>query len=92
LVEPRSTRGNPGYLQMRMAWFGCALLAFLLFVMELVFRANLHDPPRLNSGALILALAAFCFYGDLDRPVGCAVFQVALIRMPSLYSGQDHEM
>ncbi len=51
-----------GYLQMHMAWFGCALLAFLLFVMELVFRANLHDPPRLNSGALILALAAFLFF------------------------------
>ena len=34
------------FLRTQMAWFGCALLAFLLYVMELVFRANLRTPPR----------------------------------------------
>ena len=47
------------YLQSQMAWFGCALLAFLLFTMELVFRANLQTPPRLNSTALSVALIIF---------------------------------
>ena len=47
------------FLRAQMAWFGCALLAFLLFVMELVFRANLQTPPRLNTAAFIPALIAF---------------------------------
>jgi uncharacterized membrane protein len=51
-----------GYLEMRMAWFGCALLAFLLFVMELVFRANLQNPPQLNSAAFVPGLVAFLVF------------------------------
>jgi heme A synthase len=47
---------------MHMAWFGCALLAFLLFVMELVFRANLQSPPRLNSAAFVPGLVAFLLF------------------------------
>jgi uncharacterized membrane protein len=47
------------FLRAQMAWFGCALLAFLLFVMELVFRANLLTPPRLNNAVFVPALLAF---------------------------------
>ena len=47
------------FLRAQMAWFGCALLAFLLFVMELVFRANLQTPPRLNNAAFVPALVVF---------------------------------
>jgi uncharacterized membrane protein len=47
------------FLRAQMAWFGCALLAFLLLVMELVFRANLQTPPRLNTATLVRALIAF---------------------------------
>jgi uncharacterized membrane protein len=54
------------YLQMHMAWIACALLAFLLFVMELVFRANLQQPPRLNSAALITGLAAFLSFAAIS--------------------------
>ena len=50
------------YLQTNMAWLGCALLAFLLFVMELVFRANLRQPPQLNSAAFITGLVAFLLF------------------------------
>jgi uncharacterized membrane protein len=50
------------YLQMHMAWFACALLAFLLLVMELVFRANLHQPPRVDSATFIAALTAFLVF------------------------------
>jgi len=47
------------FLRVQVAWFGCALLAFLLFVMELVFRPNLHTPPQLNTAAFVPALLAF---------------------------------
>lgn len=61
-LTPERRAETLGYLQMHMAWFGCALLAFLLFVMELVFRANLQSPPRLNSGAFVLGLVAFLLF------------------------------
>jgi uncharacterized membrane protein len=47
------------YLRVQFAWFGCALLGFLLCVNELVFRANLSTPRRLNSTAFSAALMAF---------------------------------
>ena len=53
------------FLRTQMAWFGCALLAFLLFVMELVFRANLQRPPRLNNAAFIPALIAFIAFSTI---------------------------
>jgi uncharacterized membrane protein len=53
------------FLRTQMAWFGCALLAFLLFVMELVFRANLHTPPRLNNAAFVPALVGFIAFSTI---------------------------
>jgi uncharacterized membrane protein len=47
------------YMRTSAAWFGCALLAFLLFVMELAFRANLQTPPRFDNAAFLPALLAF---------------------------------
>jgi uncharacterized membrane protein len=47
------------YIRVWSAWFGCALLAFLLFVMELVFRANWHTPPQLNIAAFVPAILSF---------------------------------
>lgn len=47
------------YMRSSAAWFGCALLAFLLFVMELAFRANLQTPPRFDNAAFLPALLAF---------------------------------
>jgi uncharacterized membrane protein len=61
-LTPERRAETLGYLQMHMAWFGCALLAFLLFVMELVFRANLQSPPRLNSAAFVPGLVAFLLF------------------------------
>jgi uncharacterized membrane protein len=50
------------YVRAWSAWFGCALLAFLLFVMELVFRANLQTPPQLSMAAFMLALVVFVVF------------------------------
>jgi len=61
-LSPERREQTLAYLQSQMAWFGCALLAFLLFVMELVFRANLRTPPQLNSAALVSALLAFLLF------------------------------
>jgi uncharacterized membrane protein len=47
------------YMRAWSAWFGCALLAFLLFVMELAFRANLHTPPHFDNAAFLPVLLAF---------------------------------
>jgi len=47
------------YLRAAFAWFACGLLAFLLFVNELVFRANLDTPRRLNTSAFVTALFVF---------------------------------
>ena len=53
------------YLRVWILWFGCALLAFLLFVMELVFRANLQNPPRLNMAAFMPALFGFVAFDTI---------------------------
>jgi hypothetical protein len=53
------------YIRAWSAWFGCGLLAFLLFVMELAFRANLQSPPRFNNGAFVPALLAFVVFDTI---------------------------
>lgn len=53
------------YMRTSGAWFGCALLAFLLFVMELAFRANLQTPPRFDNGAFLPALLAFMAFDTI---------------------------
>lgn len=60
------------YFRMSFAWFGCGLLAFLIFVNELVFRANLTTPRQLNTTAFVTAL--FLFLGFT------AVWTIRLIR------------
>jgi uncharacterized membrane protein len=58
-LSPDRREDTLAYIRTWTAWLGCALLAFLLFVMELVFRANLHSPPQLNMAAFVPALLAF---------------------------------
>jgi uncharacterized membrane protein len=50
------------YIRTWSGWFGCALLAFLLYVMELAFRANLQTPPHFNNAAFLPALFAFIVF------------------------------
>jgi len=56
---PERRESTLAYFQMMFAWFACGLLAFLLFVNELVFRANLKSPRQLNTTAFVTALFVF---------------------------------
>jgi uncharacterized membrane protein YbaN (DUF454 family) len=64
-LAPEKREDTLAYIRAWSAWFGCGLLAFLLFVMELAFRANLHTPPRFNNGAFIPALLAFAAFDTM---------------------------
>ncbi len=59
MPAPERREETFAFLRAQIAWLGCVLLAFLLFVMELVFRANLHTPPQLNTAVFVPALLAF---------------------------------
>jgi hypothetical protein len=58
-LAPERRENTLAYIRVWSAWLGCCLLAFLLFVMELAFRANLHTPPQFNNAAFVPALLAF---------------------------------
>jgi uncharacterized membrane protein len=58
-LAPERREQSLSFLTQQMEWLGCALLAFLLFVMELAFRANLETPPRLNTWAFVPALLIY---------------------------------
>ncbi len=64
-LSPERREDTISFLRTQMGWFGCGLLAFLLFVMELVFRANLQTPPRLNTAAFIPALLTFVAFSAM---------------------------
>jgi uncharacterized membrane protein len=61
-LSPERRDQTFSYLRLWNSWFGSALLAFLLFVMELVFRANMETPPRLNMAAFVPALITFAAF------------------------------
>jgi uncharacterized membrane protein len=50
------------YFESFFAWYGCALLLLVVFVMGLAMRANLTPTPRLPTGPTITALVAFAFF------------------------------
>jgi hypothetical protein len=58
-LAPERREHTMSFLREQMEWLGCSLLAFLLFVMELAFRANLESPPKLTTSAFVPALLIF---------------------------------
>jgi uncharacterized membrane protein len=58
-LAPERREDTLAYIRTWSVWFGCGLLAFLLFVMELAYRANLCTPPHFNNAAFVPALLAF---------------------------------
>src|SRR4029077_10985245 len=61
-LAPERRENTLAYIRVWSAWFGCGLLAFLLFVMELAYRANLRTPPHFNNAASVPALLAFVVF------------------------------
>jgi hypothetical protein len=79
-LSPEWRDDTLSYIRVWSAWIGCALLAFLLFVMELVLRANLHTPPQLNTAAFVPAILSFI-----------ALVAISIIRLILHFSrAQDH--
>jgi uncharacterized membrane protein len=56
---PQQRESTLAFFRAQFAWFGSALLAFLLVVNELVFRANLTSPRQLSNTAFAAALVLF---------------------------------
>jgi uncharacterized membrane protein len=59
---PERREDTLAFFRVQFAWFGVVLLAFLLCVNELVFRANLTSPRQLNSTAFTFAMATFLIF------------------------------
>jgi uncharacterized membrane protein len=64
-LAPERREATLAYFRLAFAWFGCGLLAFLLVVNELVFRANLATPRRLNGTAFLTAVVAFLVFATV---------------------------
>jgi heme A synthase len=58
-LAPERREQTVAFFEVQFAWFGCAFLAFLLVVNELVFAANQTSPRKLNGAGFSVALVAF---------------------------------
>jgi uncharacterized membrane protein len=61
-LAPERRASTFAYFENFFAWYGCALLLLVVFVMGLAMRANLTPPPRLPTGPTITALVVFVLY------------------------------
>jgi uncharacterized membrane protein len=61
-LAPERREATFAYFECFFAWFGCAFLLVLVFVMGLAMRANLDPPPRLPTGLVVSALVAFVLF------------------------------
>jgi uncharacterized membrane protein len=56
---PERRAGTVRYFAGQFAWLGCALVALFIAVDDLVFRATVSTPQRLDNGHFLLALGIF---------------------------------
>jgi hypothetical protein len=61
-LAPERREETLAYFGAQFEWFGCALLAFLLAVNELVYRANLDPLRRLNGTQFTAVMIAFLVF------------------------------
>lgn len=61
-LAPERRAETFAYFDSFFAWYGCALLALLVFVFGLAMRANLGSEPRLPAGPTLTAVAAFVLF------------------------------
>lgn len=58
-LAPERREETFAYFKSFFAWYGCALLLLLVYIMGLAVRANLDPAPRLPTGPTVTAIAAF---------------------------------
>jgi uncharacterized membrane protein len=58
-LAPERRESTFAYFESFFAWYGCALLLLVVFVMGLAMRANLNPQPRLAIRPTIAALITF---------------------------------
>jgi uncharacterized membrane protein len=61
-LAPERRDATLAYFKTQFAWFGCAVLAFLLAVNHLVFKANQTHPRHLDNTTFALAMFGFLAY------------------------------
>jgi uncharacterized membrane protein len=61
-LAPERREQTVAYFGAQFAWFGCALLGFLLSVNELVYRANLDPLRRLNGTQFTTVMIVFLVF------------------------------
>lgn len=58
-LAPERREETFAYFKSFFAWYGCALLLLLVYIMGLAMRANLDSSPRLPTGPTVTAITAF---------------------------------
>lgn len=61
-LAPERRAESIGFFQTQFAWFGCALLFFMMFAFEFAIRANFRDRPQMDSSSFVIALVAFILF------------------------------
>lgn len=61
-MAPERRASTVAYFESFFAWYGCAFLLLLVFVMGLALQANLDPSPQLPTGPTVVALGAFVLF------------------------------
>jgi uncharacterized membrane protein len=61
-LAPERRDSTLAYFEVFFAWYGCAFLLLIVFVMGLAMRANLNPPPRIPAGPTLAALVLFVLF------------------------------
>lgn len=61
-LTPERRAATFAYFERFFAWYGCAFLALLVFVMGLAMGANLNPSPQLPAAPIFSALIAFALF------------------------------
>jgi uncharacterized membrane protein len=58
-LAPENRETTFWFMEMQLAWFGCALLAFLLFAFHIAIQANLSPGTSFDSRSFLCGLGVF---------------------------------
>ncbi|GAC1620037.1 MAG: DUF1648 domain-containing protein [Candidatus Acidiferrum sp.] len=61
-LAPENREGTFRFLEIQLAWFGCVLLAFLLFSFHVAIRVNLSPGSSFDSRSFVFGLGVFFIF------------------------------